>query len=472
MNRTLPLLAWLLAMLSAQGMTAAWKVPLEGFVENLEADDRVKKLGTAPGNSAFFQEGDELWDVSAVLKWERRIGEPGDDPFAGGSQRVAAFKWTGDWLVWNARSQLVVASGSWMDLRDAEQALGYWSLPILIRSKFEILGGEEDKLKRSLSLVLRSGERAQARWEGGSLDLEGIAGSTDAIDLRWTYDWPTGEEGQTWSVVSATTLKEGERTLLAAQGQDERRWQLFTTVTIEVIDGTLRSQVRLIEESGRIVSWQPEVRNFEPFLRPLPGGLVLGVFEVFPDFAERLDPEFGKKAALAESPPQAKDWVRGLRVDARPLLAGQGIKIEGEGSFATFDARGYLVVIADAKALDLVTQMTTPLWDPPPPSIRIGANAEAGGWLLTTRSGEKAEIKRSRMGATEALFVIEPILGGQEHLMDVRYTIDAIKGTKVSGRVESQATLEVGKPKAVACFSSDGEEATNLILTGEIDEGS
>lgn len=467
MKRMLPLLVWLFAVACSDAITAAWKVPLGNFVEDLATDDRVKKLGQAPGKSAFFHEGDELWDVSAALRWDR--SDAAADPFDEKVRAAGAFKWQGDWIVWNERSKLMVASGSWMDLKDAEDALGYHALPILVRVRCEILSGEAGTLERSLSLVLRSGETAKASWEGASLKLEGIANTSVWTDLRGEIRWPIKGTDQTWSVVTAATIPNGKRMLLASQGQGDGKWQLFAEVGVERIDGTPRSQTRWVENPDGVVIWSPENLDSKPVRRTLVSGLGLGIFSVPTDLVQRLDAESDDEAAFVETPPQAEEWVRGHLLDVRDLFSPNGVRIEGEGSFAGFDARGCLVIIAKKEAVDLIEQLVEGGCYEPPSHAMVETNAQSGGWCLVARSGEKAEIKRSRAGESECLFAIEPTLGSRDHLVDLRYTIDVMNGATAVGRSESASTLRIGDPQKVGSFFSDGA-TTDLILTVKKDQ--
>lgn len=473
MTRPLLLLVWLFVAGPSDAFTAAWKAPLGDYVGDLGTDERVKKLEKPPGKSAFFQPGDELWDLSKSLRWVRKIEEENQDgdPFEEQAWTAEAFKWEGDWIVWNARSKLVIASGSWMDIRNAEEALDYRGLPTVIRTRFELLTSEEGKLQRSLSLVSRSGERAKAQMEGQNLEIECISDSGgEWVDLRLGMTWPASFPEQTWTVNTGVTVKVGQRVLIARQGLAEEKWQLFATAGVEMIDGTPQSKTRWLEEPEGIVVWPREGSAEQPVRKVLGNGLHIGIFQVPRDMVQRLDPEAKEAAALVEPPLQATEWVRGPLSDVRKLLAGHGVKIEGEGSFAGFSASGCLVVIADKENLDLVEELISGGCCNPARNARVETNVEAGGWSLTARSGEKAEIARSRSGVTDCLFSIEPTLAGADDLVDLRYKIDVVNGIKVLGRSESASTLGMGFPQKVGSFSPDGAPTTDLILTVRPDE--
>lgn len=114
-------------------MTAAWKVPVELYASLSEEGSR--KLTAPPGASAFFHPGDELWDIAEQVMWHSpaslhdREGKP--EP------------WPGEWLVWNARSGMIVARGSEIDLLLLDQTL--------------------DVLEKSPSFSARSSKRSKDR---------------------------------------------------------------------------------------------------------------------------------------------------------------------------------------------------------------------------------------------------------------------------------------------------------------------
>lgn len=132
-------------------MTAAWKVPVELYASLSEEGSR--KLTAPPGASAFFHPGDELWDIAEQVMWHSpaslhdREGKP--EP------------WPGEWLVWNARSGMIVARGSEIDLLLLDQTLDVLEkIPLLLRTKFETVQGPAAET-RILSCVSKNGTKSQ-----------------------------------------------------------------------------------------------------------------------------------------------------------------------------------------------------------------------------------------------------------------------------------------------------------------------
>lgn len=149
----------LFVLLAAAGIgeasvTVAWKMPVESVAPAF-AD--APPLGEPPGDSAFFQPGDKLWDLSKRVNWQRPDEvHPDDqgDPFAVTEPGFIDVDWKGDWIVWNPRSGMIVVRGSWHDVLVAEQVLGCGDQPNLIRTRIELKGTGNPRI---LSLVSRGG---------------------------------------------------------------------------------------------------------------------------------------------------------------------------------------------------------------------------------------------------------------------------------------------------------------------------
>ena len=107
-------------------------------------------------------------------------------------------------------------------------------------------------------------------------------------------------------------------------------------------------------------------------------------------------------------------------------------------------------------------------YDGPPSQLWIETNGESGGWGLACRSGEKAVISRRAGKAAGLVFEIEPTLGGDDNIMDLRYKFDVVAGDRAMGRIESATTLYNGKPVRVATYSKEGMKDLEVVLTGTV----
>ena len=359
------LLVWLcLTALVHASVTAAWKVPLNTIIKNPEANPAFKKLEKPPGESAFFQPEDELWDLSGVLEWTKRERVETEDPFEIEAYKTKPLVWAGDWIVWNERSKMVIASGNPVDLRDAEVVIGYQDLPVVIRTRCELVAGEGDEKMRFISLASQNGASVKASSDGMTAKIECESSPRGWSDLRCQLSWPAqGEEG-TWNVSTAVTIENGKRTLLARQGQGAGGWQLFGTISMESFDGTPQSETRWIESSRGPKPWDSGPRLLRPVRKPLNNGLHLGVFPVPEDLVERLGHD-ERELAHVKPPVEVDTWAWMPLVDVKEMLAQDGVGMNAEGSFAGFDLRGVLVVISTAEEVDLVEQLLQSTGEPP-----------------------------------------------------------------------------------------------------------
>jgi hypothetical protein len=78
----------------------AWKVPVSRLADKVLESVGVLRCKSAPEASPFFKEGDELWDLKAIM------------PEDGRTKRKLQL----EFLVWHASSGRLIAKGNWMDI--------------------------------------------------------------------------------------------------------------------------------------------------------------------------------------------------------------------------------------------------------------------------------------------------------------------------------------------------------------------
>jgi hypothetical protein len=478
MSRLLLILLLAFSGIGSAEVTAAWKVPIESRIPDHENDEKVRKLDKPPDESAFFEAGDELWEVSEAFAWQVAAeAREMVDPFAEPSAEPIKVDWKGEWIVWNARSRMFVARGTWSQIMFAQDVLGFEDQPIVLRSRFDIEGGQDGGesnpgSNRSISLVSRSAEKARAALDGFEVEVEATAfGSIGISEAVYQLSWPAGGEGHRWEVKAAVTAREELRTRLARQGTGPDSWEAWLTVSRELLDGTPIGQGRLIETAEGIEPWkflEPGRKEFRKLLGP---NRELGIFPAPEDLLSKLT---GAEVVInlpdMEAPPEFVEWVRGLFIDiAKPLLE-LGVKVDsGSGHFAGFDPRRKsLVIVAEPVKLDIVEQIFLNLNDHPPLNLWIETNSDSGAWGLASRSGERAWISRRVGDVTDLLFEIEPTLGGNEKIMDLRYKFDVVTGDQALGKIESATTLHTGKAARVATYSREGMKDLEVVLTGTV----
>lgn len=478
MTRLLMILLLAFSGVGRAEVTAAWKVPIESRIPDHETDKKVRKLDKPPGESAFFEAGDELWDVSEAFAWQFAAeAREMEDPFAEPNAEPIKVAWKGEWLVWNARSQMFIARGTWSQIVFAQEVLGFEDQPIVLRSKFDIEGGqdgEESKpgSNRSISLVSRSAEKARAALDGLEVEVETTAfGSIGISEAACQFSWPTAEKDGRWEVKAAVTVREELRTRLARQGTGPDSWEAWLTVSRELLDGTPIGQGRLIETTEGIEPWkfpEPGRKEFRKLLGP---NRELGIYPVPEDLLSKLT---GAEAVInlpdLEAPPELAEWVRGLLIDISKPLRELSVKIDSSaGHIAGFDPRSKkLVILANPIHQDIVEQIFLNLTDYSPVNLWIETNSESGAWGLASRSGDRAWISRRIGDMTDLLFEIEPTLGGNEKIMDLRYKFNVVTGDQALGKIESATTLHTGKAARVATYSEEGMKDLEVVLTGMV----
>lgn len=446
----------LLLSTAGASVTVGWKMPMRALVYGDEMEGRFPKLDKPPAESAFFQVGDELWDVSKARPWPESTAAEGDggDPF-GVEQKSRP--WRGEWLVWNARSGMFVARGSWLDILAVDTALGFKERPHLIRSVFELeKGGKPDRM---LTVVSRSGERASMKAGGMEVAFT-ASGSEDGCitDVSVFASWQAHKPDTCWEVWTGVSPQERSRHLIASQGSGESAWQLFLTVHREALDGIPEPEARQIEMGAKLRPWVGSSLGERPFRKTLDEDRFAASYPVYFGFFTLNQAEL--TLPVVEVPEALKPFVSGPMLDVRERLGELGINGSKRGFFTGFDPSSSRVyVVGDRDAVDLWEHFG-PMYDGPDGCLWFSSNEASGAWGLTARSGEKASIlRRDASGEEDLCFEIEPVVGAGGELIDLRLKADIVASGSSAGRVESMVTLETGKPKEVARRKSpEGDE--------------
>lgn len=467
---------WLLACVAEASTTVGWKMPLGVVVRGEKIDEVLPKLKKPPGESVFFEPGDVLRDLKPLL--ESRVGRAqlareadayaDGEPFAEKGPAVpgGAGPWSGDWVVWNERSGMIVAQGSYNDLFLVEAALGFLDLPKSIQAKLELVCADSAR-SRSVMVAAGSGFKAAARAQDFEAKVE-LTAFEDKVDMRLSPSWSAGEGegGARWSLQTALTLETGKRRLVARHGTGAGRWEIFATATVEHLGGVPLMEARWIEREGRIQAWPRVAANDGVFRERLADGQLAWLVDVpFSAIAIWIGSggvRLGPYPAIPASASVAR-WMRGEVADVRGLLANGN---EGKLSFAGFDSRtGRAMLVGDGMGIDYAEMMLEPgIVEPPPAEYWIESNEAAGGWLLACRSGEKASIALARGEEQEASFEVEPTTGND--LVDLRFAMDIAPEDKALGHLVSSTTLMPSQAQTVGGYTSaGGVEERKLTLT-------
>jgi hypothetical protein len=462
-------------------VTVAWKVPIESHASDFRSDDRYRKLDQPPAASAFFQAGDELWDVSEAIPWPRGFKptktEPkdekgeGKDPFAADPSEDWDWngepdgKWDGEWVVWNARSRMFIARGSWEDVRQIEAGLKFNGYLEVLRTKLELVEG--GGLPRGVSLVSRSGEKAAIDVNGFKLEVEAQGGDRIAVNVATlSASWPSGEEGSVWELSTALNPTDAKRVRVAGYGEGVHGWELFASVQRERLDGTPLALARWIEERGGLVPWPvPKRREDSMLTREAGEGYKLMLLWAGRNLPLQLAGPGNEIPSVAvELPEKAADLLRGSVIDLRPHLAQNGIKLDDAREFAGFDpVSEHLLIITHDEGVDTIEEVFSGFTSYPGPCQWVATNPEAGGWHLTTLSGEKSTVARRKGGETELLFETELTVGNSDTTSELSYELKPGKGKLM----KSSTTLTRDVPREAGSFTAaDGREVKVILTAG------
>lgn len=443
-------------------MTVAWMMPVE--IAELHFPDLPPPLEKHPGNSAFFQPGDKLFDVSGSVNLGLRL-EAGDNK----SSVPAETGWRGDWIVWNSRSGMIVAHGSWNDIQTAEDVGGFGSLiPMVVRTQVELTNVHGT---RNLSFISRSGEKSAFEFEGLKAVAEIHASERigAVIDNRVEITWSAKAGEAPWAISTAVSCRDGHRINLARHGQDDHKWNLTMVTTRESTDGTPWLELRSIESPNGVVPWVEDIGPGDAVRVKCGPRQWVGIFQLeAAGLDDLLPPEDSASISTVDAPAIVLDWVHGELADVRQPLIKKGIDFGGDSQFAGVDRRGRrLFVLGSESDLDIVGEAVELMHaeDADPP-IWIETNPESGGWGLACQSGEMAEIRKAaEKDPDNLLFRIEPTRGGSGSVFDLRYEFDVVGGAAPTGHLMSSTTLARDKPQLIGSGKARDGKGVEVRVT-------
>ncbi len=373
-----------------------WKVPIESIAPDYKTSDQVRKLDQPPGESAFFLPGDELWDVSKVLLVDTTISplEPG--PKAA---------WTGDWAVWNRRSEMLVARGDYIHIRQAQQACGFDESPRVVGMRFHLT---QSGAKRSVAVFGENGERKTGRIDGLEIDVEGFRSSENSFDVMCNATWKSEVDDATWNVVASFHALAEKDVLIARLGSGDSAWELHVSVRLESIGGIPAKEARWIETGpGPPRPWL-DLGAREPLFprQVFAKDLIIAAYQLPPPFVEH---EYLLLPSL-EAPDSLHGWVHGPFRDVSKVLNDNGVDLEQPGTFAGVEMRtNQLILVANKAAHDLAQALVGEISEPLSSSIQIESSPDHGNWSLIVGDGLKSVIWLTRSDG-----VLDTDVGGFE----------------------------------------------------------
>ncbi|HEY1122123.1 MAG TPA: hypothetical protein VGE67_11010 [Haloferula sp.] len=393
------------------------------------------------------------------------------DPFAVPPAEEVKVDWKGDWVVWNSRSGMIVARGSWRDVALAERVLGFEELPVVIRTHVEVKRGAKS---RSLSLISRSSEKASMQMGDLCAEVEAliVTRAAVAIEVPFRLNWISDENRGKWEVNTAISMREGQSYKLGRHGMGDRGWEVMVSAERETPEGIPWKELRQMETPRGVQLWSGHAPVGEPVRKKLAGDRWLGVYPIAPDFISNLlaEERFSSDREIA-LPAELAEWAPQMLIDMRPMLEEWGVNLSKEGSMAALDPlTSTIFIIADKENQEMAESLLQPACVMAGSPIWIETNPESGNWGVASRSGEKTEIRRASSDPGNQLqFLSEPTQGSNGAVFDLRYTIDVVSGDAKIGTIESATTLNNGKPQVIGSgVTSDGKEVKVTVVASNL----
>ena len=286
------------------------------------------------------------------------------------------------------------------------------------------------------------------------------------VDALLSVEW-TSTGGSHSIIFTAATLPEGARTLVAAQGSGEDRWQIFATAIAEYANGVAVSESRWLEQGGEGQTWPRIAENENEIRGRLGEGLHVCMYRLHGLWKDLRDgPEPLGALPPIESPPALAGWMRGQVADLSGVLFGDSVGKEPQW-FAGYDSRSSrLVIVADAETQDRCeARLKSGIIDPlVGPNLWIESDPGSGGWLLVCRAGEKARIYGPGEETSPSFEVAPSTLGGRH--FELGFTIDADPEDGAFRAITSIGEFKLDTPDSVGRFEVDfGKSGRKIAFT-------
>lgn len=465
----------------------AWKVPLIRYFD--EAGKRGGVLcKTAPEDSQFFKDGDELWDLKNAM------------PDAG-DQKLSL-----DWLFWNATSGRLVAKGGWINLCTVHEILRVNALPKHLKlnvNLYEVAAdgaplAENAKPVSELSIRVRSGQNSKTHWSANgsalAIETEVILADTDSfadVRLAVTAEVPNQPRLE---VNTAFILKAGSPLWVARDFDDKRGLDLQVLGMLESMEGTPLREVVMIQKKGNESrSLWPQQRSdeYEPVLVGGAGwimsclmspGELASFLKVSPEsnqtdpFAEQIMPERTKLLLTTSvKPPALISSILDHEVlDAtewfRKVVPNLGENLDSSGSFAGYDPIGQRLYFysPSQRMVDSMRQYVMQMCNLHPALVRVALDG-IGQTRLIGKSGQKASLKRIVDKETiRRSLEIEPLIGENDDVVDLRFKFEDRADARKISEINSSNSLSDGKALEILTGKWPDGEVRSLRMTTEI----
>ena len=446
--------------------TIGWKVPLDLVLPPDVREGKVRVLDEHPEESAFFEEGEVLLDLSGAFEVvdpdaiELIVSEPVegkgdvfDDPFGRGSTTQERgtpsivfgdpIPFYGDWIVWSERLGMIVAKGDWAALSAVHEVIAIEYAPCRVRNKMAVRRGGE--IVASYKVTSRSGERVTVKTEAGSFDLApNLSRSKRIVDHQFYFEHEIRED--TRLVLStAVVWRTGELLEVAHYvDKDGERWDFELLVTTHGIGGEALTDHVWFEQKEKLISVHPDEIVTGIASRGLGEDLILRThlapFDTLGHVGSQLPAEQWK---LFTPPESLRTLLPAGGVDMTDLLSQWGFNLKGDSFAVFYQSNSTVVVVGDAHSQDLVESRFMPLdgcWFPAPVKLSLEWGDRACG--LVMRSGEKSSLGLREGVVRKELFEFTPYLGPNNQTVELYHVLQPEPGKRWTGETASILGVE------------------------------
>ncbi len=484
MRSTVPLFLLALTLLAGQAADiVAWKVPMSRYASGDWQTEGAVRLRSAPEESPFFKDGDELWNLNGI-DVEHKEGEK-----------------KAEWVVWNASTGRLVAKGDWAQITTIHERLRIDEMAKHCRVKLSLvpvadaseIPGHDSKAVAAVSVVSRSGQKATASWSGGGYDVsvetEVTIGESDQIvDLRLVWNSKSADQPG-FQVNTALTMRSVEPIWVARDFDGIRGFDLIASAVLETVDGTPVGGRMLIQNGKRTeslmsppgftLSKTEAVGDSGWLTRIILTPRTLGEILSIGNTPSQTDPfaepnpvvrNFIPVGGSMKPPEVLKALLDHEVLDARAWLGKCGIDVKDD-EFLGYDPLREMLYFYSPhpSSSDLLVALFSTLDGQSPPHVIVTSSEGKGQSRLIAKAGQKASIFRE-VGDKEPFrsFEIEPTLGETEDIVDLRFFYENKTDTKESCVVNSMATLQVGEWLEVASGTLGDGKSIPLRLKAEV----
>ncbi len=456
----------------------AWKVPLSSYTYRDKESPGVVRLKSAPEASPFFKEGDELWDLKEIAIVN---GSKIDPPL--------------EWAVWNASTERLVTKADWRSIWHLHQELRIDQMPKQCRITtdfFEVpadIAGPSGKSipVSSLTFVSRSGRdfKTSRKVDSSEITMDGnVTAGESVVDLQLAASC-TVRDLPRLDFNCGLTLKSRVPVWVARDFDGTTGLDCRVSGRVELIDGTPPDECVLIQKGTAAEPLVPEhteltrqrigekgcllIQGMDPSILSelsASGSEPAKEFDPFTMPPEAIQDTLKLKEVMA--PENLRAWLPRPVWDTREIIKKAGIAMN-DADFAGYDPlmQKMFFYTDDETRMDMFEALLMPGCILQTKHVVVSVEG-IGQSRLVTRSGLKSSLTRSLSGKDSRSMEIEPTIGEENDLVDLRLVYLDEPDPKHKQAITTALTLHAGKFAEIMGGSGNGAVTKPLRVKAEI----